>query len=55
MLVQRTILDNIRELQVSQGFAVIFVSYDLGTVLETSATGSPSRPPLNRGPSGAPC
>lgn len=36
VLVQRTILDNIRELQVTQGFAVIFVSHDLGTVLETS-------------------
>ncbi len=36
VLVQRTILDNIRELQATQGFAVIFVSHDLGTVLETS-------------------
>lgn len=36
VLVQRTILDNIRELQADQGFAVIFVSHDLGTVLETS-------------------
>lgn len=36
VLVQRTILDNIRELQASQGFSVIFVSHDLGTVLETS-------------------
>ncbi|HEU5484912.1 MAG TPA: ABC transporter ATP-binding protein [Microlunatus sp.] len=36
VLVQRTILDNVRDLQLSQGFAVIFVSHDLGTVLETS-------------------
>lgn len=36
VLVQRTILDNIRELQRSQGFTVLFVSHDLGTVLETA-------------------
>ncbi|GAB3753660.1 ABC transporter ATP-binding protein [Microlunatus parietis] len=36
VLVQRRILDNIRDLQRQQGFAVLFVSHDLGTVLETS-------------------
>ena len=36
VLVQRTILDNIRELQRSQGFTVLFISHDLGTVLETA-------------------
>jgi peptide/nickel transport system ATP-binding protein len=36
VLVQRTILDNVRELQRTQGFAVLFISHDLGTVLETA-------------------
>ncbi len=36
VVVQRTILDNIRELQRQQKFTVLFISHDMGTVLESS-------------------
>ncbi len=36
VLVQRRILDRLRELQAELGFAVLFVSHDIGTVLELS-------------------
>ncbi|GAA2009776.1 ABC transporter ATP-binding protein [Nakamurella flavida] len=36
VVVQRTILDNIRELQREQKFTVLFISHDMGTVLESS-------------------
>lgn len=36
VLVQRRILDRLRELQAELGFAVLFVSHDMGTVLELS-------------------
>ena len=36
VVVQRTILDNVRELQRTQHFTVLFISHDMGTVLETS-------------------
>jgi peptide/nickel transport system ATP-binding protein len=36
VLVQRRILDRLRELQAEFGFAVLFVSHDIGTVLEMS-------------------
>lgn len=36
VLVQRRILDRLRELQAQLGFAVLFVSHDIGTVLELS-------------------
>ena len=36
VVVQRQILMRLRELQRSQGFAVLFISHDLGTVLEFS-------------------
>ncbi|MCG5212937.1 ABC transporter ATP-binding protein [Streptosporangium sp. KLBMP 9127] len=34
VVVQRSILDRLRELQVELGFAVLFISHDLGTVME---------------------
>ncbi len=36
VVVQRTILGNIRRLQEEQGFTVLFISHDMGTVLETA-------------------
>ncbi|MEY9952432.1 ABC transporter ATP-binding protein [Leifsonia sp. EB34] len=36
VLVQRRILDRLRDLQAQLGFAVLFVSHDIGTVLELS-------------------
>lgn len=36
MIVQRNILDNVRSLQKDQGFAVLFISHDIGTVLNMS-------------------
>lgn len=36
VLVQRRILDRLRQLQAELGFAVLFVSHDMGTVLELS-------------------
>ncbi|MEN0084192.1 MAG: ABC transporter ATP-binding protein [Leifsonia sp.] len=36
VLVQRRILDRLRELQAQLGFAVLFISHDMGTVLELS-------------------
>ena len=36
VVVQRTILSNVRRLQEEQGFTVLFISHDMGTVLETS-------------------
>ncbi|MTD12647.1 dipeptide ABC transporter ATP-binding protein [Nakamurella sp. YIM 132087] len=36
VVVQRSILDNVRRLQAEQGFTVLFISHDMGTVLETS-------------------
>ena len=34
VVVQRDILDRLRELQTELGFAVLFISHDLGTVME---------------------
>ncbi len=36
VVVQRTILDKVRALQAELGFTVLFVSHDMGTVLESS-------------------
>ncbi|MDQ6883336.1 MAG: ABC transporter ATP-binding protein [Candidatus Dormibacteraeota bacterium] len=36
VVVQRSILDNVRRLQKEQGFAVLFISHDIGTVLDLS-------------------
>ncbi|SEA44674.1 ABC transporter ATP-binding protein [Leifsonia sp. 21MFCrub1.1] len=36
VLVQRRILDRLRDLQAQLGFAVLFISHDMGTVLELS-------------------
>jgi peptide/nickel transport system ATP-binding protein len=36
VVVQRSILDNVRRLQSEQGFAVLFISHDIGTVLDMS-------------------
>lgn len=36
VVVQRSILDNVRRLQKEHGFAVLFISHDIGTVLDLS-------------------
>jgi peptide/nickel transport system ATP-binding protein len=36
VVVQRSILDNVRRLQKELGFAVLFISHDIGTVLESA-------------------
>ncbi|GAA4351780.1 ABC transporter ATP-binding protein [Angustibacter luteus] len=36
VIVQRSILDNLRRLQAERGFAVLFISHDIGTVLEAA-------------------
>ncbi len=36
VVVQRSILDNLRRLQRDRGFAVLFISHDIGTVLESA-------------------
>jgi len=36
VVVQRNILDNVRRLQTELGFAVLFISHDIGTVLDLS-------------------
>lgn len=36
VVVQRSILENVRQLQREQGFAVLFISHDIGTVLDMS-------------------
>ena len=36
VVVQHTILENVRRLQAEQGFAVLFISHDIGTVLDLS-------------------
>jgi peptide/nickel transport system ATP-binding protein len=36
VVVQRSIIDNLRRLQQEQGFAVLFISHDIGTVLEAA-------------------
>ncbi len=36
VVVQRSILDNLRRLQRERGFAVLFISHDIGTVLESA-------------------
>jgi peptide/nickel transport system ATP-binding protein len=36
VVVQHSILENVRRLQAEQGFAVLFISHDIGTVLELS-------------------
>jgi peptide/nickel transport system ATP-binding protein len=36
VIVQRSILDNLRRLQRERGFAVLFISHDIGTVLEAA-------------------
>ncbi|HSN42595.1 MAG TPA: ABC transporter ATP-binding protein, partial [Propionibacteriaceae bacterium] len=36
VVVQRNILENVRQLQRDQGFAVLFISHDIGTVMDLS-------------------
>jgi peptide/nickel transport system ATP-binding protein len=36
VVVQRSILDNLRQLRAGRGFAVLFISHDIGTVLESA-------------------
>jgi peptide/nickel transport system ATP-binding protein len=36
VIVQRSIVDNLRQLQRDRGFAVLFISHDIGTVLESA-------------------
>jgi peptide/nickel transport system ATP-binding protein len=36
VVVQRSIIENLRRLQQEQGFAVLFISHDIGTVLEAA-------------------
>ena len=36
VVVQRSIVDNLRRLQTERGFAVLFISHDIGTVLESA-------------------
>ena len=36
VVVQHSILENVRRLQAEQGFAVLFISHDIGTVLDLS-------------------
>ncbi len=36
VVVQHSILENVRRIQAEQGFAVLFISHDIGTVLDLS-------------------